>query len=249
MRPALEQDRRDPEAPELVERRSARAPARSRRSPRSPRRRRPRARRSPSAARRARRRRSAAPRPRGRRAARRRGSRASESKTTRRGWWWTFSTRAVSCGSSVSAVPMPIATASTDARQWCARSRLSTPEIHFESPSRVATLPSSVIADLKRTQGRPVRACLRKAWLSSRALCASSPSATSDLDALVAQDPEAAPGRLEGRVVAGDDDAADPRRQDRVGAGRRAGPDGSTARARRTASPRRDPRRRRPRSR
>ena len=44
---------------------------------------------------------------------------------------------------------------------------------------RVATLPSSVIADLNRTHGRPVRACLRNGWLSSRARAASSPSATS----------------------------------------------------------------------
>src|SRR4051794_3269076 len=44
---------------------------------------------------------------------------------------------------------------------------------------RVATLPSSVIADLKSTHGRPVRPCLRKAWLSSRARPASSPVATS----------------------------------------------------------------------
>ena len=64
------------------------------------------------------------------------------------------------------------------ARQWCDSSRDASPEIHFESPVRVATLPSSVIADLKRTCGRPVRACLRNAWLSSRARTAGSPSAT-----------------------------------------------------------------------
>ena len=88
------------------------------------------------------------------------GSRASESKTTRRGWRATPSTRAVSRGSSVSAVPMPTATASDSARQRCARARLASPEIHCESPVRVATLPSSVIADLKTTSGRPcARAC------------------------------------------------------------------------------------------
>ena len=43
---------------------------------------------------------------------------------------------------------------------------------------RVATLPSRVIADLNSTHGRPTRACLRNAWLSSRALVASSPSAS-----------------------------------------------------------------------
>ena len=71
---------------------------------------------------------------------------------------------------------MPTATASDSARQRCARARLASPEIHWESPVRVATLPSSVIADLKTTSGRPVRACLRKGWLSRRAASAISPS-------------------------------------------------------------------------
>ena len=110
------------------------------------------------------------------------GSRASESNTTRRGCASGSAGRpsglAVSCGSSASAVPMPTTIASTDARQRWARSRLSSPLIHFESPVRVATLPSRVIADLNSTHGRPTRACLRKAWLSSRALAASSPSAS-----------------------------------------------------------------------
>ena len=48
----------------------------------------------------------------------------------------------------------------------------------MESPVSVATLPSRVMADLNSTHGRPVRACLRKAWLSWRARAASSPSAT-----------------------------------------------------------------------
>ena len=69
----------------------------------------------------------------------------------RRGWRWTPSTRAVSSGSSASAVPMPTATASHSARQWWAILRDASPEIHLLSPVRVATLPSSVIADLKST--------------------------------------------------------------------------------------------------
>src|SRR3954447_9696163 len=111
------------------------------------------------------------------------GRRAVASKTTRRGWRRAgtsgSSMRAVSCGSSASAVPMPTTTASTEARQRWASSRLASEEIHLESPVRVATLPSSVIADLNRTHGRPVRACLRKAWLARRARAASSPPATS----------------------------------------------------------------------
>ena len=176
------------------------------------------------------------------------GRRASESNTIRRGWRVTPSMRAVSCGSSASAVPIPTTTASTSARQWCDRRRESSPEIHFESPVRVATLPSSVIADLNSTHGRPVRACLRNGWLSSRARAASSPSAIVDLDALVAQDPEAAAGRLLRRVVGGDRrrGRCRPRGSRRCTAacGRR----GSTARARRTASRRAGRRRRRRRS-
>ena len=59
------------------------------------------------ARRRASRRRSAAPRPRRCTSCESSGRRASESNTTRRGWRATPSTRAVSCGSSASAVPMP----------------------------------------------------------------------------------------------------------------------------------------------
>jgi hypothetical protein len=73
---------------------------------------------------------------------------------------------------------MPTATASHSARHRCASSRDPSPEIHFESPVRVATFPSSVMADLNSTCGRPVRACLRNGWLSSRAVVAVSPSAT-----------------------------------------------------------------------
>ena len=87
--------------------------------------------------------------------------------------------RAVSCGSSASAVPMPTATASHEARQRWATRRLSSLEIHFESPVLVATLPSRLMADLKSTHGRPVRACLRKAWFCWRACAASSPPARS----------------------------------------------------------------------
>ena len=150
------------------------------------------------------------------------GRRPSESNTMRRGWRCTPSTRAVSCGSSASAVPIPTATASHSARQRWARvaARLA------RDPLRVAGLASrpcrrGVIADLNSTHGRPVRACLRKGWLSRRARAASSPSATIDLDALVAQDPQAAAGGLLGRVVGGDDDPADARLGDRVRARRR----------------------------
>ena len=104
---------------------------------------------------------------------------ASLSNTTRAGWRPAPSTRDVSSGSSARAVPMPTATASHSARQRCARARLDSPEIHCESPLAVATLPSSDMADLNTTSGRPVRACLRNGWLSRRALWPTSPSTRS----------------------------------------------------------------------
>ncbi len=74
---------------------------------------------------------------------------------------------------------MPTAIASDSARQRWTSSRLSGPEIQGESPSAVVVSPSSDIAIFKVTSGRPVRACLRNGWLSSRAALASSPTAIS----------------------------------------------------------------------
>ena len=104
---------------------------------------------------------------------------ASESNTMRVGCLGTASTREVRSGSSATAVWIPTATASTSARQRCARARLASFEIHFESPAAVATFPSSVVATLKTTCGRPVSACLRKGWLRRRACAATSPFTTS----------------------------------------------------------------------
>ena len=128
--------------------------------------------------------------------------------------------RAVSSGSSASAVPIPTATASHSARQWWASRRESSPEIHFESPVRVATLPSSVIADLKSTRAAGAGV------LAERLVEQPRPGGQlavgdHDLDALVAQDPEPAAGGLLGRVVGGDDHARDAGLEDRVRARRR----------------------------
>ena len=154
--------------------------------------------------------------------------RPRESKTIRRGWRTTSGSRAVSCGSSASAVPTPTATASHSARQRWARRRLASPEIHLESPLPVATLPSRVMADLNSTHGWLVRAYLRNGWLSRRARSASSPSATTTSTPVVAQDAQTASGGVRAGIVGGHHDAADPGRADRVGA-RRCAP-GVTAR-------------------
>ena len=121
----------------------------------------------------------------------------SESKTTRRGWRCD----ALDAGGELRVVGERGADARRRprrpcARQRCARSRLASRRRSTSSRrSRVATLPSSVIADLKSTHGRPVRACLRNAWLSSRARRGDVAVGHVDLDALVAQDAQAAARR------------------------------------------------------
>ena len=103
---------------------------------------------------------------------------------------------------------MPMQIASTSARQRCTSRRLSSPEIHFESPVWVATLPSRLIADLKITCGRPVRACLRNGWFSRRAACEMSPSTLTTSMPSSRRMPEPAAGGLLGRIVGGDHDHA-----------------------------------------
>ena len=55
-------------------------------------------------------------------------------------------------------------------------------------PAAVAVRPSSDIASFRMTRGRPVRACLRKGWLSRRAAVAIGAGREDDLDSAVAQD-------------------------------------------------------------
>ena len=237
MRPALQQHRGDAARAELVERASdARRLVLAGRDDRRRRRRSP-ARRSPAARRRARRTtvsgtsaacaRAGSPAAAGRRSRRRRG--AAGARRRRRA--------PSAAGRRPARCRCPTPTASSSrAPAVRARARLASPEIHFESPVRVATLPSSVIADLNSTNGRPVRACLRKAWLSSRARRGELAVGDVDVDALVAQDAQAAARGLLGRVVGGDDDAGDPGLQRSRRCTAASCPCGSTARARRRAS-------------
>src|SRR5205085_102815 len=74
--------------------------------------------------------------------------------------------RAVNSGSSATSVPRPTTTASTRPRSSCTFARDSSELIHFESPVRVAILPSSVMAHLRWTHGRPVRRSFRYGALS-----------------------------------------------------------------------------------
>ena len=157
----------------------------------------------PGARRRARRRRSAAPRRRRARAGSPAAAAPRSRTRSRRGWRVTPSTRAVSCGSSASAVPIPTTTASRSARQWCG----APARVLARDPLRVAGAGGDLAVERHRGLEEHERAAgarvLAEGWLSSRARAASSPSATTHLDALVAQDPEAAAGGLLGRVVGG----------------------------------------------
>ncbi len=82
------------------------------------------------------------------------GRRSFVSNTTRIGLPPDAS-RTVSRGSSASAVPMPMATASWRARSAWTRARASGPVTHFEAPLRVAMRPSSDSASLSETYGSP----------------------------------------------------------------------------------------------
>ena len=129
------------------------------------------------------------------------------------------------------------------------RARLSSPEIHL----RVAGLGRDLAVERHRRLEEHPRAAgarvLAEGLVEQARARGQLAVGDVDLDALVAQDAQAAARGLLGRVVGGDDDAADAGREDRVGARRRAGPGGSTARARRRASRRAGRRRRRRRSR
>jgi hypothetical protein len=67
---------------------------------------------------------------------------------------------------------------------WASRSRwpsrrAGSPVTHFDSPRQVATLPSTVAAALSVNQGRPWRARIRNARLSSSHSPRSAPTVTS----------------------------------------------------------------------
>ena len=73
-------------------------------------------------------------------------------------------------GNSSSTMLAPTSMAGKYRRQWCALARDASPVIHFESPVRVATLPSSVTPALaanrspSATAPMTLRALPRKRW-------------------------------------------------------------------------------------
>ena len=106
----------------------------------------------------------------------------------------------------------------------------------------LATLPSSVMADLNTTSGRPVRACLRKGWLSIRAAALISPSTKLTSTPSSRRMPGPRPAALGvGRRTRSRRVRSRPRRSRPCRAA--CGPGDSRARARRTSSRRTGPRR------
>ena len=109
------------------------------------------------------------------------GRRSRPSRITRIGWPRSGSgaaCRTVSDGASASAVPDPTRTASQIRRTSWTRRRLASPEIQRLVPEASARRPSSVIAHLAMTSGRPVRVRLKKAALRRRASSSSTPTVT-----------------------------------------------------------------------
>ena len=136
------------------------------------------------------------------------GRRAVVSKTMRRGWRAASGGRAVSWGSSRSAVPMPTATASQPARQRWPSSRLAAGD-----PLGVAGLGGDLAVEghgrLEQHPRAPRARVLAEGLVELARAGGELALGHDDLDAVVAQDPQAAAGGLLGGVVGGDDHAAD----------------------------------------
>ncbi len=116
---------------------------------------------------------------------------------------------------------MPTTTASTEARHSCASARLSSPLIHLRVARARGDLAVERHRRLEQHPRAPDARVLAKRLVEQPRARRQLAVGDDDLDALVAQDAQAAPRGLLGRVVGGDDDAADACREDRVGARRR----------------------------
>ena len=222
LRPALDQQRGDPAAAELVERGAdppSRSPASSITSAPA----------SRSAATRSGSARGAGqhverrgPRPSARAPSRAAAARPSRRRRAPAGAASGSSTsRAVSSGSSASAVPIPTATASDSARQRWTSARLSGPEIHrrVAARGRGEAVEADAPTSASPAAGRCARACETAGSRAGRPRPRRRRrSATST--PLVAEDPRAAAARLLARVVGADHDPGDPGGEDRVGARR-----------------------------
>ena len=149
-----------------------------------------------------------------------RGSRACRVEDDPDGLTGIRDARAVSSGSSAKTVPMPTAIASASARQRCTRARLCSAEIQGDSPGAVAVPPSRDIASFRVTRGNPVRACLRKDWLSRRAAAASAPAARATSTPPSRRMPGPRPEAFSVGVLGGDHDPLDPRLENRLDTGR-----------------------------
>ena len=134
-----------------------------------------------------------------------------------RGW----PVRSLSRQSSASTVPMPVRMASLSWRSSCTWARARSLVIQPRLSSGAEILPSSVMAVLRVTRGRPVRMKWRKGSLSFSASAANSVGIF-DFDAGLAEFGEALSGDQRVRVGDGRDDARHAGQDQRVHAGRSA---------------------------
>ena len=160
------------------------------------------------------------------------GVRSCESSTTRSGRRPRISSsgsRTVSIGSSASTVPLPVTTAEARARSRCTSARARSPVIHLLVPSASAVRPSRLAPSLRVTHGRPVSMRRTKPRLISAASPASRPWAVAMPACSSRARPEPSTRGLGSRIA--HDDAPHARRDQRLGARRRASRGASRARA------------------
>ncbi len=151
------------------------------------------------------------------------GRSSRRDSTTRTGCgpaaWAAPMPRTVRRGSSARAVPAPTITASWRARSAWTCARASGPVIQRLSPEAVAMRPSSVVASLSVSIGRPAHDARDEAGLQLARLGLA--HALHDLDPGRAQPREPRPVGARVGVAHRHHDPRDPRRDQRVGAGRR----------------------------
>ena len=115
---------------------------------------------------------------------------------------------------------MPVTIAELRARKRCTSLRAASLVIQRLSPFAIAVAPSRLAAILQRTKGRLRMSRERKPALSSRAPASHRPVSTSMPAWLQCIESAARDPRI--RVTHGGDDARNARRDERLGAGRRA---------------------------
>ena len=117
-------------------------------------------------------------------------------------------------------MPIPTRTASAANLSRWPSSRAASPVIHLDAPSAAAILPSSVMAALSVTWGRPSVTAQRNARFSARASVSRTPTVDGHAGRLKSRQTAAVDGRM--RIAHGRHHPRDARSHERVRARRRA---------------------------